>query len=407
MRKNFFLVTSLLLMAILAIPFVAAASNQNAAYYLQQLTNGFTSLFTGDTTGFIRGLTGSFPLIAVFMIVMGVVEYIASESIFRGAESKKYAAILAIGMALITVWNQGVFAWILGLGTVTLFIIFSVVLVIIIFKPFEQGKRGLAGVANANADLARSRKDEFSAINDAQKVKHEYTTETALENKENQDLIAATKMINNMNKTDFEIKNGLTQILQVMGKLNGARSEGAKIGFKQTIQAQLAAINAKLSAKRTDLGMVRGRVNQLARDMQIEKSRADNDLIGAKELLADAKRTTGKSDDALAAQIEGEIANLDGLSQSQKTLSQSVQKLANEEEANYNQLVQTISNAIETLARDNTSAAMREINTAIQIESLSQQYENRIKEIDNEIYSIQSAQQKIKNKINAAINNIT
>jgi len=404
MRKNFFLVTSLLLMAILSIPFAAAASNQNAAYYLQQLTNGFTSLFTGDTTGFIRGLTGSFPLIAVFMIVLGVVQYISAEVIFKN--EKKYATILGIGMALITVWNPGVFNWILGLGTVSLFIIFSVVLVIIIFEPFAAGKRGLTRLANDSAKLAASRKDEFASLNEAQKIKQEYNVEQGLENKENQDLIEATRMINDMNKTDFGIKDGLIQILQVMGKLNGARSEGVKIGFKNTIHAQLAAISGRLSTKRIYLDGLKGRVHQLARDMQIEYSRAENDLLTAVRLGNKTKKTIGKRDDAAGRELEGEFGRLRGLSKRQEELSLSVQKLSTDEQADYDKTVRTITNAIDALANDNTSAAMQEIHTAIELVGSSQQYANRIREINNEIYNIQKEQQEIRDKINQTIKNI-
>ena len=405
-QKSLFLVPAIFLILLIAVPFVSAASTikYNAADYLQSLTDGFTSLFNGNTDGFIKGLVGSFPLIAVFMIVLGVVQFISTKTIFTGEGNHKYGVILGIGMALITVWSTGVFNWIMSLGTIALFIIFAVVIMTLIYEPFAAGKRGLKSLSDASTDLMRSRKDEFSALNDVQKITHETLNERALEQKENADLDNAVTLLNQMQKTDTDIKTGLNNILKTMTYLQGARGEGAKAGFKNTINAQLQVISGRLSSKKISLDKLQADVRDLKGKIQLEFAKnVSNRKFLVEKLMRDAGRTEGKADDATMAGLTPEFNKLDVLVSRQRQLSREVEALCNENEEHYKKLVSSITQSIENLAHDNPTSAITEIHNALQILNEDENITQKISAFNNEIGSIQNQQSALKSDIIAKL----
>jgi len=259
MKKNLFLLTSSLLLGILSMPFASAATTQSAAGdYLKLLVDGIAGLFRGNTNLFVRDLTAAFPLIAVFLIVMAVVQYVSRRVLFKEPENARFAAILSVGMALITVWSQGVFSWIVGLGITTLTIIFIFVFIAFLYEGIASHQTGLVNINRANRDLSTARKEVYETQKGEIRAKEDFTAEMALEGQEIQDLKNAQEEIRSMSINSKSIQNSLNKIqgqLRNLIRIGSDRPESV-VAYRNALSSELGFLESKLEAERANLGQL-------------------------------------------------------------------------------------------------------------------------------------------------------
>jgi hypothetical protein len=401
MKKNFFLIPAMLLIFLIAVPFVSAASTMqyNAADYLTSLTDGLVALFNGDTDGFTRGLVGSLPLFAVFIIVMGLIMYISSQVIFREEGTHKYAVLLGIGMALITMMTPAIFNWIMGLGRITIMIILAVTFFALVTGFHKKTSTSLSGL---NGVLASARKNEYTEINDMNKIKQDMKVEKGLEDKENADLKEANKLVNEMQSVELGIKEGLNKIMNTIIRLNGVRDVNSKAAFIQTIQNQLSSINGKLKTQRVYLDGLTKRSAALGRDMRIEKGKLNESAI-LNKLIREAGKTPGKGDDILIQALQKEFSDLEKFANEEIMISNEIQKLVQQERQDYEKTEAGIIKSMNYLSLGNGNGSIQEIREVLRILDEYNNINNTIKGLNRQLGVLQINQNQVEQKIRSQL----
>lgn len=126
-----------------SIPFVAAATTHTVQGDLSGLTSGLIDLVRGNVSSFVDGLVGALPLIGLFLVVYGLVFFLAEITIFKDASDnhKKYSNLFALGIALLGLAQQGVYNIILSWSALFLQVAFIVALVFMFLIFLNHSKK--------------------------------------------------------------------------------------------------------------------------------------------------------------------------------------------------------------------------------------------------------------------------
>ena len=370
MKKRILELFGVILVAVLAIPFAHAATGNTAADYLTSFIDALINLWNGDTNGFSRSIVNSLPLFAVFLMVFVIIWFISSETVFKGAQNPKLSIVMGIAMALIAIWTPQVFRLIMGLGNIT---IITIIIITFILMSVVSHKHSITQISSAQTELMKARQNEFKETHEALKLEHDLKMEEVLSKKESTEIKEATKLINSATADEEDIKNALLKSLEIMKHIVGVRDERVKANFIETLRHQLATINARMAVEKNDIDKLKSQLATLKRTMMLEetKDKFDRKKVVAK-LKSDVTISPGVSDDQIVKQIESELAQLDNLAQEKIQIENEIANLENMMEQDYNGSVRAIQNSIEALATGNTTAALTDMNTAIQLVTKSE-----------------------------------
>jgi outer membrane murein-binding lipoprotein Lpp len=226
MKNKLFIYASLIVVALVLIPSAMAdeaTGEDSAAHYFQHLVTGITALFkvNPDANTFIREVMNSFPVIAVFIIILVIIHYVSSKVIFKDAQNEKYGTLLGVGMALIAIWNQTIFSWIMGIGTTAIIIIFFAVIFGAIYFAFSVPNIGLTHLSESITHLNAQQTQEIEAKKEMEKAHHAYEMEAKTEKREIAEINGAMDAINSLHSNYANVAKGLQAVGTVLARLAG------------------------------------------------------------------------------------------------------------------------------------------------------------------------------------------
>ncbi|MCX6709636.1 MAG: hypothetical protein NTV63_01625 [Candidatus Woesearchaeota archaeon] len=371
MKKNISFAIIIALVLFAAVPSALADTQKAAGEYLGYFVKALTELFNGHSDAFVRNFTNSFPLIAVFLIVLGLVQYVSRTVIFKNEGGEKYATILAVGMALLTVWSRPAFNWIMNLGTTTVFIIFGFVMVAFLVQGATAHRTALGGYHLAGTDMMNNHTSFLGAFDANKKARQESYMQDQLEHREKTGLENARKDIDDFYDETKDVEAHLTKILGIIKNLRGARNEGNASAYMNSLRQQLNAVNAHIIVNRRDFSGIIGHLREVSHTNINEKTHRQSIKNQINREIANFnKNTTNSQMRAEKIQRISAARNLvneiDSLNNAELNLIREFAPLERIIQRQESELIAQIQMCIATVTQ-NPPAAEKDINVALGI----------------------------------------
>lgn len=271
-------------------PVVLAENTHSVKSDLSSFANGFKALFNGDTNSFVDGIIDSVPTFGLFLVVFGLVYFIALTTIFRGGSSDveksrnhRFARIVGVGIALLGVVQQNVYNFLMSFGT--LFIMLSfLVAVIFMFVLFLNSNNKEMHILHKG--LWDEKKQNITAKKALTNLQREHRLDNEMFRREETTLHRAEQDIEEFSHFHRDEEHLIRELGDLIHRAaitlkHGESTSGSHTldGIQHHIVEKLNALQAKITLEAKDrsiIGKVEAKLNhyltsELSEDVKQEK----------------------------------------------------------------------------------------------------------------------------------------
>lgn len=310
-------ISTILLLVLLAtmfiVPVVSAAPawlERDAAAYevtawnsLGSLAVGIGELFKGNIDGFVVGLLGAFPVVAVFLLVFALMRFVAHSTIFRSEDDLKHSNLLAIGFALIAVGYPVTFSFIFGFFGVTgITILFILAFVFLIWQFFTHQR------TNSLKDSSKrlhAKRDNLEIRKDVDKVKHDEKIQDKYQYREKKDINNIEKTIRNDISETRNAKVLIQQMREALSRLGNPAYAGTSTEIKNKLVSQHKHLHDSIMKEHKDVAELWSRLKDIKK-LEFKEFNLEHD---EEKHLEDMKKRFAEGLESFKAKPKTKIIN--------------------------------------------------------------------------------------------------
>ncbi|MCF7799169.1 hypothetical protein K9M74_04670 [Candidatus Woesearchaeota archaeon] len=240
-----------LLVFILGLP-LALAAEHSVKTDLLSFVEAFKYLFKGSTSGFVSGVVGAIPLLAVVLIVFGLAFFLGKLTIFKDDKHTKYARMIAVGIALIGLATQSVYNAILSWTGAFLNVAFvlAIIFMFIMFLNYLK-KNNYEG----SKDMMEAQKASLSAKKELKHMQHDFKLDEKERNRVMNDLGDLETKLDSMKKlsgTELQMIDKLADLLRKATTAASRNDQQAAHGYAQMLTKEIGTLITTMKHEATD-----------------------------------------------------------------------------------------------------------------------------------------------------------